>query len=330
MSKETKDFVKLLSDPFESTDVKWRVQQSGMTSQSKPWVMLIPYITSRAVEQRLDDVFGVFGWENAFKEARQSLITVTEWVDGEKVKKDKLVNNWLCGITVIDGDKRVTKWDGAEETAIEPFKGGLSGASKRAAVQLGIARYLYHFEVVFVDCTPVDSKWDVSEFATYIEIPLDKAKPKVNRIKLEWLPPPMPEWALPNVKSEALIEQIKNATDLIALRVAFSIACKYANSFKRGDLVMKITEAKDKRKSQLTVDSNKEDEADLMTIRRWLERAVTDEIMSADNESVLKLAKKRLAKGITEKCIDKGLDVVDLLRVLEKYYTNRLAELTRR
>jgi len=183
---------------------------------------------------------------------------------------------------------------------------------------------------VFVDCIPIDNRWAVSELGTYIEIKLDKKDKKSAKIPCEWLPPAMPDWALPNVKIEALIEQIKTASDLITLRSAFSRAYKYANSFNRGDLVIKITEIKDKRKDQLKIDSNKEDEAELMTVRRWLERAVTDEIMGADNESVLKLAKKRLAKGICEKCMDKGIDGIDLLQILEKYYIDQLAKLTQR
>lgn len=309
---EEKDLEKLLSDPFESSDITWRVQQSGMKANNEPWALLIPYITSRAVQQRLDDVFGVVGWKNEFK--------ATE--DGK---------GYLCGLSFFHNNEWITKWDGAEYTNIEPLKGALSGATKRAAVQLGgIGRYLYYFEPEFVKCTPVNSRYDVSELGTYIEIKLDKKKKDSPKIPCEWLPPPMPGWALPSVEIEDLMEQIDTSTDLITLRSSFSRAYKYCKSFNRSDLVMRITELKDKRKEQLTAESDNEDEADLMTIRKWLERSVTDEIMRADNESVLKLAKKRLAKGINERCMEKGLDAIDLLQILEKYYIDQLAKLTRR
>ena len=45
----------------------------------------------------------------------------------------------------------ITKYDGAPNTDIEAVKGGLSDASKRAAVQWGIGRYLYGMESVWVD-----------------------------------------------------------------------------------------------------------------------------------------------------------------------------------
>jgi len=40
---------------------------------------------------------------------------------------------------------------GAENSDIEPVKGGLSDSFKRAAVQWGIGRYLYSLGAVWVD-----------------------------------------------------------------------------------------------------------------------------------------------------------------------------------
>ena len=45
----------------------------------------------------------------------------------------------------------MTKTDGAENSDIEPVKGGLSDSFKRAAVQWGIGRYLYSMGAVWVD-----------------------------------------------------------------------------------------------------------------------------------------------------------------------------------
>ena len=150
------DLGKRLSDPFEATDVEWRVQQSGMTKQNKAWVMVIPYITSRGVQQRLDDVFGVTGWKNEFKETN----------DGK---------GYLCGISFKTKEGEwITKWDGAEYTSIEALKGALSNSTKRAAVQLGIGRYLYHLDVEFAKCQPLENRYQVTDGATHISIPLKK------------------------------------------------------------------------------------------------------------------------------------------------------------
>lgn len=113
---------KALAAPFEFEDLEWRVlsvRKSGDKFQS----MITPYVTNRAIQDRLDKVCHPKLWRNEY----------LKWDGGQ-----------LCGITITDGDRDVTKWDGAENTDIEPLKGGLSNSMKRAAVQWGIGRYLYY------------------------------------------------------------------------------------------------------------------------------------------------------------------------------------------
>lgn len=121
-----RDLLAELRAPFEPEDVKWRIQTAGISGGGKPWAMIVPYITSRAIHQRLDEVFGL-GWQNSQKPTP----------DGK---------GWLCGISVkVDGEW-ITRWDGAEHTNIEALKGALSGAMKRAGVLFGIGRYLYQLD----------------------------------------------------------------------------------------------------------------------------------------------------------------------------------------
>lgn len=122
--------IKALQAPFGVEDMEWRVQQAGSTQQGKLWAIVVPYITNRAIQQRLDDVCGVDGWKNEYT----------------STPNDK---GTLCGIS-IKFDDWITKWDGAEDTDIEAVKGGLSSAMKRAAVQWGIGRYLYKYEAAIV------------------------------------------------------------------------------------------------------------------------------------------------------------------------------------
>jgi len=300
------DYKKLLSDPFEEGDVEWRVQQSGMSKNQKAWVMVIPYITSRAVQQRLDDVFGIFGWKNEFK-----------------ATEDK--KGYLCGISIKNGDVWITKWDGAEFTGIEALKGALSNATKRAAVQLGIGRYLYNLETEFALCSPVNSRFEVSDKGTYIKI---KLKPNEKSfVEYEWFPPKMPDWAMPSAQADSLINDIKTATDLILLRVAYQKAYKYANSFDRGDLLKKIIETKNVRKKALEGDSKAETQEEERKIREWLENTVTDEIFGARNESVLKLAKSSIAERLKKKAIDHEVDIMEMMKVLENYYQKHLIKI---
>ncbi len=118
-----------LLDPFDPFDIEWRLQQTG-ESNGKKWGMVLAYITNRAIMERLDNVFGVGGWQNEYIELN----------DG----------GFICGIRAKIGDEWVVKYDGANATDIEAIKGGLSNAMKRAGVQWGIGRYLYRLDTTFV------------------------------------------------------------------------------------------------------------------------------------------------------------------------------------
>lgn len=121
--------MKLLQAPFLPEELEWRV---GATSGDKSKGLALAYVTNRAIQNRLDDVFGPFGWRNEYQ----------AWQGKSQ----------LCGISVYDEEKRewVTKWDGADNTDFESTKGGLSDAMKRAAYQWGIGRYLYKLEAKWV------------------------------------------------------------------------------------------------------------------------------------------------------------------------------------
>ncbi|WP_273125761.1 Rad52/Rad22 family DNA repair protein [Bacillus weihaiensis] len=163
----TEKILERLQAPFPSEDIEWRVQRAMETSKG-PKAIVLAYVTNRAIMTRLDEVFGVGGWKNEYK----------EW-------RDKGV---LCGISVkIDGEW-VTKWDGAEETQVEATKGGFSGSMKRAAVQLGIGRYLYNLTESWVDIK--------SSGQNYI-----KTKVNGKEVKGYWDTPKLPSWALPPIKS---------------------------------------------------------------------------------------------------------------------------------
>lgn len=115
---------KKLKAHFHPDDLEWRVARAGTNSKGI-WAQLLVYVTSRAVMNRLDSVFGVGGWTNTINYGPngQVLCTIGAKIDGE----------W------------VYKTDGADETDVEAVKGGISGAMKRAGVQWGIGRYLYEF-----------------------------------------------------------------------------------------------------------------------------------------------------------------------------------------
>lgn len=191
------DLWKALAAPFPAEDIEWRVQQSGVKN-SKGWAMVLAYVTNRAIQQRLDDVFSPAGWKNEYSKApddgvlcgisirvsRGNSDRVTVSVDGEPVE-------------YAEAYEWVTKYDGAENTALEAVKGGLSGAMKRAAVQWGIGRYLYQLESTFVEV----STSKTNEATNYVNI---KDKDHKSLMTGYWGAPKLPAWALPKLAAEKL------------------------------------------------------------------------------------------------------------------------------
>lgn len=120
-----------LQTPFPPEEIEWRV---GSTSGDKTKGLALAYVTNRAIQNRLDEVFGPFGWQNQYR----------EWKG----------NSQICGISVKWEGEWITKWDGADDSQTEAVKGGLSDSMKRAAYQWGIGRYLYKLESQWVDIEP--------------------------------------------------------------------------------------------------------------------------------------------------------------------------------
>jgi len=109
------DILTLLSAPFAAGSLSWRI---GQKNKDKTKAMMLVYIDSRDVQDRLDEVCGM------------------NWKDDYKEVQGRLVCNLQVGNTV--------RSDGAGDTDFEGEKGGLSDAFKRAAVKFGIGRYLYN------------------------------------------------------------------------------------------------------------------------------------------------------------------------------------------
>lgn len=122
-----------LQDFFDPKDLEWRIQSAGQTSKGIIWCKVLCYVQARAIQKRLDDVFGVFGWSDKYR------------YDGK---------DCMCSLSVQNPKTSVwiTKENGATQTDIEAFKGGISGAFKRVASSgYGIGRYLYELETKFAE-----------------------------------------------------------------------------------------------------------------------------------------------------------------------------------
>ena len=111
------ELTKRLTAPFEAQDVEWRIQQ---TTQDKSRGLAVAFITSRAIQKRLDETVGPFHWKTEFSPWHQI-------GNGSQ----------LCALSIYDEERKewVTKTDGAENSDIEPVKGGLSSGHSRLSGQ---------------------------------------------------------------------------------------------------------------------------------------------------------------------------------------------------
>ncbi|MCL1866745.1 MAG: Rad52/Rad22 family DNA repair protein [Oscillospiraceae bacterium] len=120
-----------LKKPFKPDEVQWRITASGKGNDGVAKGLAVPYLDSRAIQNRLDDVVGRDNWQNSY-----TMLLM---------QKD---NAFISTISIFHAERGewVGKSNGAGSSDIEPIKGGLSDAFKRAASMWNIGRYLYEFE----------------------------------------------------------------------------------------------------------------------------------------------------------------------------------------
>lgn len=172
------DIAKKLQAPFRPEEIEFRVQSCGI-SNGRAWAMVLAYVQARAIQRRLDDVFGWDGWTDEYRSQN---------------------NNMICRLGVRTENGWVYKENGASETQVEAFKGGISAAFKRVAASgYGIGRYLYDLTESFADCQTEKPKnmkgWN-------------KAQTK-DRKTIYWKTPQLPEWALPQLTVDEVLERWK-------------------------------------------------------------------------------------------------------------------------
>jgi len=122
-----------LLEPFAPEEVKWKPQ---LVRGNR--AMAIAYVDARVVQDRLDEVLGVDGWQDE----------CTLLNDGSVVCKLQLRigGQW---ITKMDVGSPSEQPDGGDR-----LKAAFSDALKRAAVKFGVGRYLYRLEHVWVEYDP--------------------------------------------------------------------------------------------------------------------------------------------------------------------------------
>jgi len=150
-----------LAMPFEIRDVKFLPKNVRGNR-----ALAMPYISARNVMDRLDEVFEICGWQ-----------------DNYDVLNDGSV---VCRLAVMIGEVWVTKTDvgspSEQPDAGDRLKAAFSDGLKRAAVKLGVGRYLYSIPPIWADYDP--------QKKMFVGVPA------------------LPHWALPKAKGQAKPAQV--------------------------------------------------------------------------------------------------------------------------
>ncbi len=127
---EWAEIEKQLAEPFEPGEVRFK---PAVVSGTR--ALALAYVDARAIQDRLDHVLGVAGWQDEYECLP----------DGSVV----------CRLRLHLGNEWITKMDvgGPSEQPDEGDrrKAAFSDALKRAAVKFGIGRYLYRLPAQWVD-----------------------------------------------------------------------------------------------------------------------------------------------------------------------------------
>ncbi len=122
-----------LAAPFDPRVVRFK---PGVVSGRR--ALAFAYVDARAVQDRLDQVLGVTGWQDEYHLLQGGMV--------------------LCRLKILLGDQWVIKSDVGSASAQpddgDRCKAAVSDALKRAAVKFGVGRYLYRLPPQWVDYDP--------------------------------------------------------------------------------------------------------------------------------------------------------------------------------
>src|SRR3954447_2802017 len=130
---DIKTITQALSAPFDLKEVKFKPQ---VVQGNR--ALALAYVDARAIQDRLDDVLGVEGWQDEYEVLPDSSV--------------------LCRLRLKIGGEWVTKMDvggpSEQPDGGDRMKAAFSDALKRAAVKFGVGRYLYRLPSQWVDYDP--------------------------------------------------------------------------------------------------------------------------------------------------------------------------------
>lgn len=176
-----------LLEPFDPSEVKFR--QIGKPSGNR--ALATAYIDARAVMDRLDEVLGPDNWNDTYEVLASGSVVCTlrvRWPGKESGE----FRDW--------GTIHQDVGSESEQPGGDRIKAAFSDALKRAAVKLGIGRYLYHIKNQWVDYDP------------------DK--------KVLKQVPALPEWAKPKAKPAPVQELTPKQREVLSISATKKVNLK--------------------------------------------------------------------------------------------------------
>lgn len=178
----------MLSEPFSPEELQWRVEA---LSKDKRRALVAPYVSHKAVLDRLDEVVGVQGWQDSYE-----VLQAPAQPAGLYAVK--------CRLTIMD----IYKEDVGEGDSL---KAAFAEALVRAAVKFGVGRFLVGLEQQWVDYDPASGKFgppNLAGVADGYSKPTLEAQPQQGPVS-----PPTASEAKPEPQEliDRLIERLKHA-----------------------------------------------------------------------------------------------------------------------
>lgn len=161
-----------LAAPFDLREVKWKPQAVKGNS-----ALAVAYVDARVIQDRLDDVLGVAGWQDEYQLLPDSSV--------------------MCKLRLKIGKRWITKMDVGSQSEQpdggDRLKAAFSDALKRAAVKFGIARYLYRLPLQWTDYDPAKKKFTATPKLPAFAMPkVAKQEPAPQKPAREETPAPLP------------------------------------------------------------------------------------------------------------------------------------------
>lgn len=224
---DVESITQALSAPFDRSEVKFK---PAVVSGNR--ALALAYVDARAIQDRLDEVLGVLGWQDSYRVLPDGSVMCR--------LRLKIGGEW---ITKVDVGGQSEQPDGGDR-----LKAAVSDALKRAAVKFGIGRYLYRLPQQWCDYDPHKRQFVKPPTLPTSVLPPTKKEPAQPVMRKE---EPKPAKAAPAKPQPAAVQAPKlaahglpaNGADLQRRLYEYDARLAAQSICRQGDLVKHVVQA---------------------------------------------------------------------------------------